>query len=44
MGYPWKADNTKGIKKLGMKYRPIKETINEFFQQMIDHGSFEKKK
>lgn len=44
MGYPWNADNTKSKKELGIQYRPIKETINEFFQQMIDHGTFDKKK
>lgn len=40
--YPWKADNSKGIKELGMKYRPIKDTMNEFFGQLVDNGVFKK--
>lgn len=40
--YPWKADNSKGIKELGLKYRPIHETMNEFFGQLVDHGVFDK--
>ena len=43
IGYPWKADNSKSIKELGIKYRPVQETINEFFEQMIEHGAFKKK-
>lgn len=42
MGYPWNADNSKSKKELGMQYRPIKETINEFFEQMVEHGAFDK--
>ena len=38
VGHPWKADNSKSIKELGMKYRPIEESICDFFQQMIDNG------
>ena len=33
---PWKGDNSKGIRELGMQYRPLKESMNDFFQQMID--------
>lgn len=40
VGYAWQADNTKGIHDLQLKYRPLKETMNEFFQQMIDAGKF----
>ncbi len=40
VGYPWKVDNSKGIKELGMKYRPLEVTITEFFQQMIDNKVF----
>lgn len=43
VGYPWKADNSKIKRELGMQFRPIDKTVNEFFQQMIDHGAFEKK-
>lgn len=35
---PWRADNGKSVRELGMSYRPVKETINDFFQQMIDSG------
>ncbi|MGB5588989.1 MAG: NAD-dependent epimerase/dehydratase family protein [Gammaproteobacteria bacterium] len=35
---PWKADNSKSITELGIDYRPLSESMNEFFQQMIDHG------
>ena len=42
IGYPWKADNSKGIKELGINYRPIKNTMNEFFGQLVDNGVFKK--
>ena len=35
---PWKGDNSKSVRDLGMKYRPLKESMNDFFQQMIDSG------
>ncbi len=35
---PWKGDNGKGRRELGMQYRPLKESMNDFFQQMIDCG------
>ena len=44
VGYPWKADNTKSREQLGIKYRSIKDTVNEFFQQIVDTGAFNKKK
>lgn len=36
---PWKGDNSKGVRELGISYRPLEETIVEFFQQMIDSGA-----
>jgi len=39
--FPWKADNSKGIRELGLTYRPLDETVVEFFQQMVDAGTFE---
>jgi len=42
VGYPWKADNSKSKKDLGMNYRPIEKAATEFFQQMIDNGTFSK--
>jgi nucleoside-diphosphate-sugar epimerase len=37
---PWKGDNSKSKRELGMTYRPLEETIVEFFQQMVDAGTF----
>lgn len=33
----WKADNSKIKKELGMKFRPLEETMNDSFQVLIDH-------
>ncbi len=41
-GYPWLVDNSKSKKELGINYIPIEKTIEDFFQQMIDHGVFNK--
>jgi len=38
VGYSWHANNEKSIRELGMSYRPLEETVNEMFQQLIDHG------
>ncbi len=38
VGYIWRADNSKSVKDLGMLYRSQSETMNDFFQQMIDTG------
>lgn len=43
MGLPWKADNSKSREKLGIEYRPLKETVVEHFQQLVDGGVFAKK-
>lgn len=42
VGYEFNVDNTKGIEELGVKYRPVKESIIDFFRQMIDAGVFKK--
>ena len=39
---PFKADNSKSIEKLGMTYRPLKESLDEMFEQMIEAGYFKK--
>ncbi len=44
IGYPWRADNTKGIKALGIKYRPVEKSITDMFQQMIDSGMIKDKR
>lgn len=36
--HPWKGDNSKSVRELGMNYRPMKESMEEMFQQMIDSG------
>ncbi len=36
IGHPWKANNSKGIKELGMTYRSLDKAVNEMFQQLID--------
>ncbi|XQF90798.1 NAD-dependent epimerase/dehydratase family protein [Pseudoalteromonas espejiana] len=38
----WKADNRKSIRELGISYRPMAESMNDFFQQMIDSGLIKK--
>jgi nucleoside-diphosphate-sugar epimerase len=40
VGYPWRVDNSKSIRELGMKYRPIEGSMVDFFQQMIDNNVF----
>ncbi|MDO3720150.1 NAD-dependent epimerase/dehydratase family protein [Marinobacter sp. chi1] len=39
---PWKADNSKGVRELGLSYRSMKESMEEMFQQMIDSGQLRK--
>lgn len=43
IGYPWKANNSKSINKLGMKYRPLETTITEFFAQLVEAGEIKKR-
>jgi dihydroflavonol-4-reductase len=38
---PWKGDNSKGRRDLGIQYRPMKESMIDFFQQMIDSGQLQ---
>jgi dihydroflavonol-4-reductase len=35
---PWRADNSRSVRELGITYRPFRESIEDFFQQMIDSG------
>ena len=37
---PWKGDNGKSVRELGTSYRPMQESMNDMFQQMIDSGYF----
>jgi len=38
----WKADNSKSKEALGISYRPLNETLEESFQNLIDAGTFKK--
>ena len=38
----WLGDNSKSIRELGLQYRPLKESMVEFFQQMVDSGLVKK--
>ena len=42
MGYPWKFDNAKAKRELGMEFKPVEPAIIEMFQQMADAGTFKK--
>lgn len=35
---PWRADNSKIKRELGMTFRPMKETMEDSFQVLIDEG------
>ncbi len=43
IGHEWKANNSKSISELGAKYRPLKETLTEAFQVLIDNNVLKKK-
>lgn len=43
IGYPWKADNSKSRKELNMNYRPLKETVTAFFEQLIEAGEIKQR-
>lgn len=38
MGRPWRADNSKSKRELGMEYRPASAAVVKMFQQMVDRG------
>lgn len=37
---PWKADNSRIKKDLGITFRPLKETMEDGFQVLVDNGVF----
>ncbi len=41
-GYPWKVDNSKSKRELGMTYNPPEAFIIDFFQQLVDNNIFDK--
>lgn len=40
VGLPFKSDNSKSKKELGMDYLPLEQSMNDMFQQMIDNKVF----
>ena len=42
VGHPWRADNSKSIRELGISYRPLEISLTEMFQQLIDNDVFVK--
>lgn len=40
---PWRADNSKIKKELGMKFKSLKETMEDSFQVLIDEGIIKSK-
>ncbi|HKK89526.1 MAG TPA: hypothetical protein VJ917_11815, partial [Saprospiraceae bacterium] len=41
VGKPWHADNSKSKEELDMSYRPMEETVVEFFRQLKNNGRFD---
>jgi len=39
---PWRADNSRSREQLGIQYRPLDQSLNEFFQQLVDSGQLKK--
>lgn len=40
VGHPWRADNSKSVRELGISYRPLETSLTEMFQQLIDNDVF----
>lgn len=40
---PWRGDNRRSREILGIAYRPLRESMNEFFAQLIDSGRIRRK-
>lgn len=43
VGYGWGANNQKSVQELGMNYRPLKGTITEFFDQLVEAGEIQRR-
>lgn len=37
---PWRADNSKSIRELGLSYRPLEESMRDMFRYMVEKGYF----
>lgn len=44
VGHRIAFDNSKSVKSLGMKYRPLEQTVSDHFQQVLDDGLLRRKK
>lgn len=40
---PWRADNSRSRNILGVTYRPLDESMNDFFAQLIESGRLKKR-
>jgi dihydroflavonol-4-reductase len=40
---PWRADNSRSRRELGVTYRPMRESMEQMFRQMIDAGYFQRR-
>ncbi|MEO1008011.1 MAG: NAD-dependent epimerase/dehydratase family protein [Planctomycetota bacterium] len=38
VGYPWRGENAKSRRELGIEYRPLEDTLTEMFEQLVDAG------
>jgi nucleoside-diphosphate-sugar epimerase len=38
VGLPFRADNTKSRKELGIAYRPLEDSVLGMFEQIVEHG------
>lgn len=42
-GHRWRADNSKIKRELGMEFRPLKESMEDFVQQLIDSAQIRRR-
>ncbi|AIY39915.1 Dihydroflavonol-4-reductase [Collimonas arenae] len=42
VGLPWRADNSRSRNELGVAYRPLADSMNDFFQQLVETGQLVK--
>lgn len=42
-GYRWYADNSKARRELGLEFRPLRESLEDFMQQLIDSGQIKER-
>ena len=42
-GHNWRGDNSKGIRELGMTYRPVEDSLIEMFEFMRERKLFDER-